>query len=263
VRDGWDAGRLRHLVQDRAQPLALRRLAVQLLGRPRDPDTMDFLCGLLLVEEDALLRHDVLRELVRLRLSRGTLSLPEAAFRRQVGREAAAFERVRRVSAVYRRHQPGASEAEDPLVAMLGVLTEESLEQVFRLLMLLYRPDDIHLVYEQLQAPDVHLRADAIELLDNLVDPSMRVMLFPVLDESRFVAPGAAEETALREPAAVYRALQEAIWDHNGWLSVTTLCAVGRLRLPTMRDELERASRHSEPVIATAARFALAITDPT
>ena len=59
------------------------------------------------------------------------------------------------------------------------------------------------------------------------------------------------------EPTAAYRFLQEAIWDHNCWLSVTTLCAVGRLRLTTMRQELEKASRHTEPLIATAAKVAL------
>ena len=137
------------------------------------------------------------------------------------------------------------------------------MEQIFRLLMLLYRPADIHLVYEQLQIPETYIRADAIELLDNLIDARMRVIIAPILDEDRFLSLVDREPEAAYEPDVAYRMLQGAIWDHNSWLSVTTLCAVGRLRLPTMRVELERASRDAIPLVAKAAKVALHLTTPS
>ncbi|MBI4003506.1 MAG: hypothetical protein HY353_00625, partial [Candidatus Omnitrophica bacterium] len=134
-------------------------------------------------------------------------------------------------------------------------------EQIFRLLMLLYRPEDIHLVYEQMQATDTYVRSDAIELLDNLVDPSMRRMLLPLFEEDRFLASVEESQPTAHDPAVAYRIFQEAIWDHNCWLSVTTLCAVGRLRLTTMRQELEKATRHGESLISTAAKVALHLSN--
>ena len=171
--------------------------------------------------------------------------------------EVANHQQIVLVVQIYRQHHRGPVPADDALLALLRVLMEESVEQIFRLLMLLYRPEDIHLVYEQLRVPDGYVRADAIELLDNLVDAPMRPIIFPILDEDRFLA--ALEELAgaTHEPTTAYRLLQGAIWDHNCWLSVTTLCAVGKLRLTTMRQELERASRNSTPLIAAAAKVAL------
>ena len=158
---------------------------------------------------------------------------------------------------MYRQHHPGTLETDDPVLALLRVLMEESLEQIFRLLMLLYRPEDIHLIYEQLRAPESFIRADAIELLDNLVDSSTRALLFPILDDDPLLLFSKQCSAQVQEPAAAYRVLQEAIWDHNYWLSVTTLCAVGRLQLSTMRQELEKASRQRTPILSMAAKIAL------
>jgi len=254
---GLEVTRLKHIIQDQSSHIPLRRQAIRLMARQSDQDAVDYFCGMLIVEGEAALRHEVARELMRVRVSQRGLQFPTAQIRRQIDREAAFYQRIARVSSVYRQHHRGPLTSDDPVVAMLRVLLEESVEQVFRLLSLLYRPEDIHLVYEQMRAPDTHVRADAIELLDNLVDPTLRGTLLPIFDEDRFL--GVLDEPidVPHEPALAYRFVQEAIWDHNRWLSVTTLCAMGRLQLTTFRQELERASRHTEGVVATAAEVAL------
>ena len=249
--------RLKATSQNRAATMGERRYAVRLLARQADQDVLDYLCGMLLVEEEAALRNEVVRELVKIRLARRRLQLPIALIRRQIVREVKNYGRIVQVASVYRQHQRDPHPADDPIVALLRVLMEESLEQVFRLLMLLYRPEDIHLVYEQMQVVDAYVRADAIELLDNLVDPAMRTMIAPLFDEDRFLSIVDEAPRVAHDPTTAYRIFQEAIWDHNCWLSVTTLCAVGRLRLTTMRQELEKASRHTESLISTAAKVAL------
>jgi len=257
---GLEVSRLKQTIQDQASDIPSRRQAIRLMARQSNQDTVDYFCGMLIVEGEATLRHEVARELMRIRVSKRGLQFPTAQIRRQIDREAAYYQRIARVAAVYRRHHRGPLTSDDPVVAMLRVLLEESVEQVFRLLSLLYRPEDIHLVYEQMRAPDTHVRADAIELLDNLVDPVLRGTLLPMFDEDRFL--GILDEPAdeLPDPAMAYRFVQEAIWDHNRWLSVTTLCAMGRLGLTTFRQELERASRHTEGIVATAAEVALLLT---
>ena len=256
----YSTHRLKQTIQDRGSEVPVRRLAVRLMARQRTQESLDYLWALVMLEEESALREEVLRELVKLRLTRRGLQYPVEQMRRQVEREIAHYVRITRVATVYRRHHPGPPDEQDPVLGMLRVLLEESVEQVFRLLMLLYRPTDIQLVYEQLRTSDAYLRADAIELLDNLVDPAMRAVIFPILDEDRFMA--VLDDDALdmpAEPTVEYRVFQEAIWDHNCWLSVTTLCAIGRLGLTAMREELDRASQQAVPLIATAAKVAIAI----
>ncbi len=254
-----DAGRLKAIIQDQQRPIPLRRQAIQVLARPKNQDALDYLCGMLIVEEEAVLRDEVLRQVVAVRLSRRGLQVPGGLVRRQVEREVQEYGRIRHVAGIYRQHHRGPVAPDDPVLGLLRALLEESVERIFRLLMLLYRPEDIQLIYEQMRAEEVHLRADAIELLDNLVDAGLRGAIVPILDEDSFLAITDDATDALRDPAVAYRILREAIWGPHCWLSVTTLCAIGRLGLTSMRQELEQAARHTAPLVASAARVVLCV----
>jgi len=248
---------LRAVITDSGNSMATRRQAIRFLARFADSRTVDYLFAIVMLEGDAVLRQEAVRALVKLRLRGAPIEQTPQTIQRLVSSEVGEYQRIVQVEAVYRCHHPGEPIADDPAIGLFQALREESVEQIFRFLMLLYRPEDIHLIYEQLRVPDPHVRTDAIELLDNLVDPSMRTILMPILDEDQFLSLEVASLGGAQEPTAAYRVLQEAIWDHNCWLSVTTLCAVGRLRLAPMRQELEKASRHQVPLISTAAKVAL------
>lgn len=248
--------RLKALVGDHTEPMAKRRRALRSLARTDQQEAADFLVGLMVAEPEVLLRQEALVGLVKLRLRGARLSVPASLIRRQVAREVAHCQRIRRVVAIYRRHHTGLS-ADDPIRQLLHILLEESVEQVFRCLMLLYRPEEIHLIYEQMQASELYVRSDALELLDNLVDPAMRAVLLPLLDEEGFLTGTADDADAAQDTLIASRLLQAAIWDRHRWLSVATLCVAGRMRLSALQPELERASRHAAPVISAAARVAL------
>ncbi len=254
---GHEPSKLRAIVWDELQSMSRRRQALRLLARSAHQATVDYLLGLLVVQEDVLLRREALIGLARVRIAEGRLEFPLQTIRRLIMREVESYQRIGRIASICRSHRRGTLAPDDPILGLLRLLMEETIEQVFRLLMLLYRPEDIHLVYEQLRSPDAHLRADAVELLDNLVDPRIRTAVFPILDEDRFLAVLDDESFTVPDPTSAYRTLQEAIWDHNCWLSVTTLCAVSRLRMTTMYTELEKAARHTRPPISTAAKVAL------
>ncbi len=251
-----DVNALETIIQDRARSSALRRQAIQRLAQRGSQEAFDYLCGMVIVEKDAALRYEALRSLVKMRMQSRWLQVPRAQLRRQVEHEVNEYERIAQVAEVYRQQHPGPLAADDAVLALLRLLMEEAVEQIFRLLVLLYRPEDICLVYEQLRVSDTHIRTDAVELLDNLVDPQMRAILLPIFDEDRFLAMGRPEWPTAYTQEMAYRVLQDAIWDHHYWLSVTTLCAVGRLGLKEMRQELEKAAQHSVPLVAIAAQLA-------
>ncbi len=249
--------RLKAVIWSQDRPMAVRRLAIQLLSRAATQETVDYLFGLVTVEPDAALRQEAVLGLVSLRVHHRRLEFPAPAIRRLIAHEVANYQRIANLTTVGRTHRRERPDEHRVFLELLQVLMEESVEQIFRLLMLLYRPADIHLVYEQLRESDPHLRSDAIELLDNLVDPWMRPVIFPILDEDQFLDRVEGLPGEALEPAEAFQAVQQAIWDHNLWLSVTTLCAVGRLRLTRLRAEVEKATHHQLPLVATAAQIAL------
>ena len=237
--------------------MPLRRQAVTRLARQADQESVDYLCGLLIVEEEAGLRYRIGQALAKIRMKRPRLQFPPAQIRRQLEKEMANYQRIVRVMEIY-RPQPADAGKQDPVMELLDILSQESVEQIFRLLMLIYRPDDIHLIYEQLDAADPHLRSDALELLDNVIDPSMRRILRPLLESQEWLQTCTPGASSVDDRHA--RALHEAIWDHNRWLSVAALMAVGRMGEPALRAEIERALERPVPAVAEAARMALRLS---
>ncbi|MBI2495664.1 MAG: hypothetical protein HYW10_03755, partial [Candidatus Omnitrophica bacterium] len=254
-----EATRLQAIIDDEGRPMAQRRQAIRQLVQLAHHEAVDYLFRVAMREGDAMLRREAVYGLVTLRLRGARPAFPVQPIQRQIAHEVATYQRIRGVVAVYRGHHQGPPREDDPVLLLLRVLLEESVEQIFRFLMLRYRPEDIHLVYEQMRSSeDLYLRTDAIELLDNLIDPSLRATLFPILDEDRFLSFEHEGVGRGLDPTTTDQILQEAIWDHNCWLSVTTLCAVGRLRLTPMRQELEKVSlQHRVPLVSTAAKVAL------
>lgn len=163
---------------------------------------------------------------------------------------------IARVAVIY-RNNAGAVGQHDGVLQLLGLLMEEGIEQIFRLLGMIYRPKDIYLVYNQLREPDAYVRADAVELLDNLIDPAVRWLIFPILDENQFLerVTGQADEPLI-EPGDSLRVLQQSLWDHHRWLSLTVIGMAGQLRMRPLLPELERALTHPVAVIRLAAEAA-------
>ena len=269
--------RLMEILSDRHEAMAARRQAMLQLVRHPSQDTVDGFLGMLLVEDDPAIRHEIIHGLanVRVNCSRG-LEFPKKLIRRQIRKEVATYQQIAQLVAIYRWVDAGqvvgtagstgsngshgsagsngtarpeaaaGSNRSDASAQLLRLLLEESTQQIFQLLGLLYRPEDIYLIHHQLRQPDIHLRADAIELLDNLIDPGLRWVIFPVLDENRFMerVDGAPTGDSADEPVTdakeAYRLLRASALDHNRWLSITVVAVAGRLGLDPLLGELAR-----------------------
>jgi ATP/ADP translocase len=103
---------------------------------------------------------------------------------------AAEFEKHQRLDAVRDAMEPANSRhtgtASNEVLALLEkALLErhlESIEAVFRLLYLIYQPADIRSVYFSFNSRP-SLRASAVEFLDNLLDPNLRALVIPIVEE--------------------------------------------------------------------------------
>jgi len=81
---------------------------------------------------------------------------------------------------------PGGNESQDVLMLLKKTLEEkcgECVERTFRLLALLYAPNDVYSAYFSFVARPA-LRGSAVEFLDNLLEPALRATVVPMVEDS-------------------------------------------------------------------------------
>ena len=236
------------------QQMTKRRGTIKAIAQHHTQESVDRLLGMLMVEEDAVMRRELVRGLMKLRLRRVLrMEFPKRIIRRQIHKEVHAHRRIAQVVAVYHAAASRRPAADDPVLGLLRLILEESTEQIFRLLSLVHRPEDIHLIYNQLRESDAYLRADAIELLDNVIDPGISRLIAPVLDDDEHLG---RFDDCERVGDEAWATLRQGIHDHNHWLGVVILCVVGRLRLEPLLGELEWAQSSDSAFVRQAAHVA-------
>jgi AAA family ATP:ADP antiporter len=128
-----------------------------------------------------------------------------------------------RLRAIHRAISPRAEQAVqvDPVVALLTKATGERLEEgaqrVFRLLGLIHSPADLQAVFFNVTSRPA-LRASAVEFLDNLIQPELRALVMPLLEDRE-------EKDGLTFEEALHRLLEE----EDEWLQTIAKELTARL----------------------------------
>jgi len=170
------AGALRDFLADPAAPLAARREVPVLLARMGSKAAAQALADSL-IETDANLRFRVISALNKLRAANVDLAMD---------RDVVESLLIGEIMGHYRSYQlldalgEGAESAEAR--ARLRDSMKQELERIFRLLGLLFPKHDFHSAWVGLQSSDAVLHDNALELLDNILNPQLRNLLVPVLD---------------------------------------------------------------------------------
>ena len=68
------------------------------------------------------------------------------------------------------------------LILLLENRLDDSLERIFRLLGLKYPPQEVLTIFEHIQSPSSDLRDNALEYLENLLEPSLKKILVPIVE---------------------------------------------------------------------------------
>ncbi|MBK7343744.1 MAG: hypothetical protein IPJ06_12065 [Saprospiraceae bacterium] len=84
-----------------------------------------------------------------------------------------------------------AQEARQALTSLLERRLDGTLERIFHLLGLRYSPGQINTVYEGIKAENPDVRFNAIEFLDNILEPDLKKILIPII-ESAVIDPASA-----------------------------------------------------------------------
>jgi AAA family ATP:ADP antiporter len=249
---------LRAVLEDRRTPLSVRceipRVLSSVGGTEAHAALMDNL-----LETDVALRTQVIAGLSRLHARHPELEVDQQAIEMVLTAE---------IMGHYRSYQilgtlgPTFEEA-DPVVQGLQHAIRQEQDRILRLLDPLLPDQDMKSVYLALRSQHRSLRANALELLDNVLSPQLRELVVPLFDGQVTMAErvslatrlvGASVET--QEEAALAMLASE-----DAWLKACGVYAVGALRLETLRPQVSRLLSAPDPLLRETARTTLARLD--
>ncbi len=137
---------------------------------------------------------------------------------------------------------------------------ERAVRRVLRILELRYDPEPVALARERLMDPA--RRANALEVLDTLLDPSLRPLVMPFVDDmperERLKAAGALAPS----PPAPAEFLRLHCRHPNPYVVLLAFDALARRHDPVGREEGVRALTHPEALVREGAIAAVAAADP-
>ena len=139
---------------------------------------------------------------------------------------------------------------------------EQSIRQerarIFGLLGLLTGSTDVEVAYDALGDESAAVRANALELLDNVLSPDLRRLVLPLVDPQ--VSFGERVAIANRLVGARVQTREEAVQaliaSDDPWLRSCGVWAVGALHLDALAGELDRLAAAGDPLMRETVRAA-------
>ena len=150
----------------------------------------------------------------------------------------------------------GASlDARDPVVQGLKESIRQEAERIFRLLKILYPERDMHSAFVGLQADDPVVQDNAIEFLDSILSPQLRVLLVPLFDRGVSIAQRGHLANGLLGASLGDReeAIAVMMLSQDPWLQSCAAYAIGELRLTRFAAQLKEWTAHSDPLLRATA----------
>jgi len=68
------------------------------------------------------------------------------------------------------------------MIKVLHEKLDSNLERIFRLLALIFPPDDIYNAYRRIIGGNPELHSSAVEFIDNLLEPNLRKHIIPIIE---------------------------------------------------------------------------------
>jgi AAA family ATP:ADP antiporter len=247
-------GALRDLLDDGDAAPAVRAEVPRILSTIGGSQARDTLLSHLF-EADVPLRTHIIAGLSRLHAKHRDLA---------VDRQAIEMVLTAEIMGHYRSYQivgtlGSTFESNDPVAQGLRHAMEQERERIFRLLDPLLPDQDMKSVYLALRSQNRTLRANALELLDNVLSPQLRELVVPLFDGQVTIAERVRRADSL--VGAPVRSPEEAtlamLASEDAWLKACGVYAAGALRLVRLRPLLDRQLASSDPLLRETARAAI------
>lgn len=240
-------------LRDDATPQDIRREIPAVLVRIGSAEAEQSLIGSLL-QADVTLRHRVISSLNKLRLLHPEVNLDPSTINLLLAAEIAGHYRSYQVIGPLKQRL----KEEDPVLQAMHHAMDQELDRIFRLMGLLLPYVGLHDAYVGLRSSDELVRANSLELLDNVLDPELRQLIVPLLDSQ--VSPDERIAIANRLVGApldtAEQAVETLLSSEDPWLRSSAIYAVGALQLHSLAGELSRFDNDADPVLKQSVRTA-------
>ncbi len=254
---------LRQKAGDATTPIDVVRALPQVVENIPDQGSVHLLFEWL-DSEDAVVRLESLRALNTLRIKAPRLQFEAKDLYSRILREAKLYQNT--LAALYTQTANGVNnppettlqDARQALIRVLEKRLDNNLERIFRLLGLRYDPEDIIPIYRNIQDQKPDLRLNALEFLDNLLEPNLKRILIPIVESA--ILETLSEEAIRRlhgkipgEEACLIQLLDGR--DIRTKLAVIYLMV--QLQGAVYRKALEELPNNTHPKVQAAAKKAL------
>jgi len=240
-------------LRDEGLSLDIRRELPAVLVRIGTTAAEQALIGSLL-QADVTLRHRVIASLNKLRIIHPEVSLDPGTINLLLAAEIAGHYRSYQVLGPLKERL----KEDDPVLQAMQHAMEQELDRIFRLMGLLLPHVGLHDAYVGLRSKDDLVRANSLELLDNVLEPELRQLLVPLLDSQ--VTTAERLQLANRLVGAPLDSAEQAVAtllsSEDPWLRSSAIYAVGALQLHDLQNELLRFDGDPDPVLRQSVKVA-------
>ncbi|HET7217278.1 MAG TPA: Npt1/Npt2 family nucleotide transporter [Vicinamibacterales bacterium] len=246
-------GEIETRLRDERIPIDTRRELPTVLVRIGTVEAEQALIGSLL-HADVTLRHRVIASLNKLRTLHPEVALDPATINLLLAAEIAGHYRSYQVLGPLQARLKD----DDPVLQAMQHAMEQELDRIFRLMALLAPHVGLHDAYVGLRSSDELVRANSLELLDNILQPELRQLLVPLLDAQVTVAErieranklvGAPLDTAEQAVATL-------LCSEDPWLRSSAIYAVGALQMHELKGAIDKYADDEDPVLRQSVKAA-------
>lgn len=241
------------------EDVVIRRQIPRILERIGSPRCLELLMECLDVgDPDA--RRETARAAARLRERLGA-RIDEQKVRRILDEEIREY--YQQLAALEDLSAVAGSVGPDLLRDSICERLERAVDRIFRLLGIIYPRGPIELIYSNLKSQAVTTKANAVEVLDNLLDKDFKRQLLPILEDlprDRVLARGAELFDIQRRPIDFW--IGQFLTSREPWLVIVALYVVAELGLSHLKDDVLPHLEHRDPVARETAVRTLAVLLP-
>ena len=255
------AGNLGDMLQDPGCEAATRRELPWILGRLATPRSSEILLAHL-DAEDRHMKYGVAKALNRLREQNPSLPAAPTVILGRIYAETRAFYEA--LSIYQSLSDSGGEGSGQLLLRSLRERLDQDLELIFRLLGLCYAQKDIYSAYSALKGSGKERRASAIEFLDSLLQPDLKSVILPLVEETSTerLLERAARTFGLH-PKSREEALRTVLDQKDAWLLACALYEIGTHRFLRLEDRCRELVDDSRDVVRETAAWTLARLEST
>lgn len=238
---------------DDAQPMEVRRRIPPILASIATEDAQRALYDNLLVA-DVVLRYRAITALARLQRQRPGLGVDREAIEMVLAAEIMGHYRSYQIHGSLREALASDRTVSDGIEQSI----RQERERIFGLLGLLTGTSDIEDAYAALGDESASVRANALELLDNVLSADLRRLVVPLVDPAVSFAERVKIANRLVGTAvdSHEEAAQALMASDDPWLRSCGVWAVGALHLESLSGEIEKLAASDDALLRETAREA-------